>query len=188
MLTRMDDLTRVLNDLDKGDLTASQRLFPLIYDELRRLAAHQLAAERPGQTLQATALVNEVFLRLSGGASPGNWDHRGHFFTAAAEAMRRILIDSARRKKRLKRGGDAERVDLPVDHIAGPMPDQQLLALDEALERFEREFPEKATVVKLRFFAGLTNEEAAQSLGISTATAQRHWTFARAWLFSRLAD
>lgn len=184
----MDELTRVLNSVGQAEAGASQQLFRLIYDELRRMAAHRLAAERPGQTLQATALVHEAFLRLMGGSSQQSWDHRGHFFAAAAEAMRRILIDNARRKSRPKHGGDRGRINLLDDGVAGPMPDEQLLELDEALERFERDHPEKASVVKLRFFAGLTNEQIAETLRISTATVQRHWTFARAWLFSQLND
>jgi RNA polymerase sigma factor (TIGR02999 family) len=152
------------------------------------MATQRLAAERPGQTLQATAIVHEAYLRLFDGASTETWDHRGHFFAAAAEAMRRILIDAARRKKRLKRGGDRERIDLTIEGVADPLPDEQLLELDEALQQFELEHPEKAAVVKLRYFAGLTNEHAAESLNISTATAQRHWTFARAWLFARLSN
>lgn len=188
MLNRMEDLTQALNAMRRGELGAADQLLEQIYAELRRLAAHQLAAERPGQTLQATALVHEVYLRLVGGASPENWDHRGHFFSAAAEAMRRILIDNARRKLRPKHGGDRRRIDLTIANVAGPLADEQLLDLDEALAQLEREHAEKAAVVKLRFFAGLTNEQAAEALGISTATAQRHWTFARAWLFALLDE
>src|SRR5262245_38108549 len=184
----MDEVTEVLSAIANGDPSASAKLLPLVYEELRRLAAHRLANERPGQTLQATALVHEAYLRLVGDAGNSSWNGRGHFFGAAAEAMRRILVENARRKGRLKRGGDGKRIESPLDEIASPLPDERLLAVDEALERMEREFPDKEEIVKLRFYAGLTNEEAAQLLGISTATAQRYWTFARAWLLTELHE
>jgi RNA polymerase sigma factor (TIGR02999 family) len=184
----MDEVTQVLNAIEQGDAGASAKLLPLVYEELRRLAATRLAAERPGQTLQATALVHEAYLRLVGSGASQTWDHRGHFFAAAAEAMRRILIENARRKKRIRHGGQLERLDQPLDELAGSLPDEQLLDLDEALQSFESKFSDKAAVIKLRFFAGLTNEQTAQILGISPATVQRHWTFARAWLFTRLGN
>jgi RNA polymerase sigma factor (TIGR02999 family) len=159
-----------------------------VYDELRRLAAQRLASERAGHTLQATALVHEAYLRLVEGQPPLHWDTRGHFFAAAAEAMRRILIDSARRRRRPKHGGDRKRIDLDESARVSPPPGDDLLALDEALTRLAAEEPVKAELVKLRFFAGLTIPEAAQVLGISEATAQRYWTFARVWLYCAMED
>ena len=188
MLEVMDQVTHVLSAIERGDSGASEKLLPLVYEELRRLAAHKLASERPGQTLQPTALVHEAYLRLVAGAAPQNWNGRGHFFAAAAEAMRRILVESARRKSRLKRGGDNKRIDAPLEELAAPLPDDRLLQVDEALSQFEREFPDKAAIVKLRFFAGFSNAEAAEALGISTATSQRYWTFARAWLFNQIGE
>ncbi len=188
MLESMDDVTQVLCAIERGDPAASAKLLPLVYDELRRLAAHRLANERPGQTLQATALVHEAYLRLIGGTASESWNGRGHFFGAAAEAMRRILVENARRKSRQKRGGDGQRIDAPLDEIESPLPDERLLAVDEALERLEQAFPDKAAVVKLRFFAGLTNAQTAEALGLSTATTQRHWMFARAWLYSEIGN
>jgi RNA polymerase sigma factor (TIGR02999 family) len=182
----MSEVTRILHALKHGDPDAAGRLLPLVYDELRRLAARQLAREKPGQTLQATALVHEAYLRLAGKDAPQGWDSRGHFFAAAAEAMRRILVENARRKKRQKRGGDLRRVDLPLDEAASAARSDDLLALDEALELLAREDPQKAELVKLRFFAGLSVEEAARCLGISRATADRYWAYARAWLYERL--
>lgn len=182
----MSDVTRILEAIGGGDAEAIERLLPLVYDELRRLAAARLAQEAPGQTLQPTALVNEAYLRLVG-AGDSRWETRGHFFSAAAEAMRRILIDRARSKRRQKRGGGAVRLELKELDLAAPPPDEELLALDEALSRLEREDPAKAELVKLRFFAGLTVEQAAQALGISRATADRHWAFARAWLYHEIA-
>jgi RNA polymerase sigma factor (TIGR02999 family) len=187
----------ILSAVEQGDARAAVDLLPLVYQELRRLAAQRLANEQPGQTLQATALVHEAYLRLVGpagdtGASALRWDGRAHFFAAAAEAMRRILIDNARRKKRVKHGGDRERQDLdavdPADlaEISTGVPSDDLLALDEALERFARMDPAKAELVKLRYFAGLTLEEAGRMLGISPATADRHWAFARAWLYKEI--
>jgi RNA polymerase sigma factor (TIGR02999 family) len=173
-----------------GDAHAAGGLLPLVYDELRRLAAVQLAREPGGQTLQATALVHEAYVRLAGAGSGKDWDHRGHFFAAAAEAMRRILIDNARRKKRPKHGGDRRRVSREVAAPGPGMSAEELLDLDEALEKFAKEEPAKAELVKLvklRFFAGRTIPEAAEVLGISRATAERHWTYARTWLYAELS-
>lgn len=184
----MGDVTLLLDAAAAGDPKAAAELLPLVYDELRKLAAARLAHENPGQTLQATALVHEAYLRLVG-SRPQGWDARAHFFAAAAEAMRRILIDRARRRQARKHGGDLRRVELD-DGAAATEPDDQaaadLLALDEALRQFEREDPAKARLVKLRYFAGLSIREAAAALGVSPATAKRHWTYARAWLYGRL--
>jgi RNA polymerase sigma factor (TIGR02999 family) len=179
----MSDVTHLLNAIHQGDPNAASQLLPLVYDELRRLAAAQLARENPGQTLDATALVHEAYLRLVGNQQFA--DHQ-HFFRVAAEAMRRILIDQARHKRRLKAGGDRERVPLSETEPAAETPSEDLLALDEALERFAGIDPVKAELVKLRFFAGLSEEEAAAALGISRATASRHWTYARAWLIDAI--
>ena len=170
-----------------ANLTPGDRLLPLVYEELRKLAAHKMAHESPGQTLQATALVHEVWLRLGGGKQPG-WNNRTHFFAAAAEAMRHILIDNARRKKAMRHGGELERVSLDPDspELAAGMDDGQLLALNEALERLATHDAAKAELVKLRFFAGLTLTEAAETLGYSTPTAKRHWAYARAWLYREM--
>ena len=188
----MSEFTRILTDIEQGDPRAAERLLPLVYDELRRLAAQKLAQERPDHTLQPTALVHEAYLRLvaSGDASAPreqSWDGRGHFFAAAAEAMRRILVENARRKRSLKRGGGLARQDVDADQLATPEPNEDLLALDEALNRFGAKHPVKAEVVKLRYFAGLSSEEAALALGISRATADRYWTYARAWLHREVA-
>jgi RNA polymerase sigma factor (TIGR02999 family) len=182
----MTEVTQMLDAIAAGDRQAAARLLPLVYDELRGLAARKLAQEAPGQTLEATALVHEAYLRLVGLADSARWKDRGHFFAAAAQAMRRILVDKARRKASDKRGGNRQRVELQ-DVPAPPAADEDLLALDEALTRLESEDPEAAAVVQTRYFAGLSVEEAAQSLGISRAAAYRHWTFARAWLLSELA-
>jgi len=181
------EVTRILDALGRGEARAAE-LLPLVYAELRKLAAARLAREPAGQTLQATALVHEAYLRLVGDEPGRPFDGRGHFFAAAAEAMRRILVDNARRKRRPKHGGDLERV--PLDAIAGPDEGRvhDLLALDEALTRFAAEEPLKAELVKLRYFAGLTVEEAAGCLGIAPITAKRHWAVARAWLYAALAD
>jgi RNA polymerase sigma factor (TIGR02999 family) len=178
----MSDVTRILSAIDQGDPQAAGQLLPLIYDELRTLAARRLAQEKPGQTLQATALVHEAYLRLVDAEGRRSWDGRGHFFAAAAEAMRRILIDSARRKQRPKHGGDRYRVDLDDagDAIAPPVDD--LLALDHALEKLASEDRVSADLVKLRYFAGLSIDEAAAALGLSPRTADRRWAYARAWL------
>jgi RNA polymerase sigma factor (TIGR02999 family) len=181
----MSAVTRLLDAAAGGDPAAADELLPLVYDELRRLAAARLAAEKPGQTLQATALVHEAYLRLVGGADPG-WNGRGHFFAAAAEAMRRILVDAARRKRAEKHGGTRARADLRDVPAAADLPPDDLLDLDAALTAFEAEEPEKAALVRLRFFAGLPEAEAAACLGLSRATASRHWAYARAWLLDRL--
>ena len=183
----MSELTRILSAIEQGDPRAAEDLLPLVYDELRRLAAQRLAQERPGQTLQATALVHEAYLRLVGGGRHPRWDSRGHFFAAAAEAMRRILINRARDKECLKRGGGWKRVDLDRLTAADDASDGDLLALDEALQRLARENPPCAALVKLRFFAGLTLEEAAASLGLARRTADRYWAYARAWLYQALS-
>jgi RNA polymerase sigma factor (TIGR02999 family) len=176
------EVTRILNAIDAGNAAASEELLPLVYDELRALAAARLAREQPGHTLQATALVHEAYLRLTGGADR-QWNSRGHFFGAAAEAMRRLLIDNARRKRSLKRGGEYERVNWSQVRLAVETDDERLLALNEALERLEREDADAAALVKLRFFAGLSSPEAARALNISERTAGRLWAFARAWLY-----
>jgi RNA polymerase sigma factor (TIGR02999 family) len=186
----MNDVTRILSAIEQGDPKAAEQLLPLVYDELRRLAARKLAQEKPGQTLQATALVHEAYVRLVGsGPSPAGWSGRNHFLAAAAEAMRRILIEGARRKKAEKRGGGPARVELDRLGLAAELGDasaDDLLDLDEALDRLAREDPPKAELVKLRYFAGLSVEEAAATLGISRATAARHWDYARSWLYDEL--
>jgi RNA polymerase sigma factor (TIGR02999 family) len=185
----MSDVTRILSAIENGDPRAAEQLLPLVYEELRRLAAQRVALEKPGQTLQATALVHEAYLRLVGGDSQSRWDGRGHFFAAAAEAMRRILIDQARRKKSEKAGGQMRRVDVNDDALIDSIDDQdpdKLLALDEALRQLEVEDPFKARLVNLRYFGGLSLPEAAAALGISLATAKRHWVYARSWLYGRL--
>jgi RNA polymerase sigma factor (TIGR02999 family) len=182
MLSSMSEVTHVLSAINTGDPRAAEQLLPLVYDELRKLAAQRLAQETPGQTLQPTALVHEAYLRLVAGDANQPWDCRGHFFAAAAEAMRRILVERARHKKSLKAGGASQRVELAdVEPALGP-PDDDLLALDEALAKLEAHDPRKAELVKLRFFAGLTNEQAAHVLGISTSTADNDWAYARSWL------
>src|SRR5262245_25652458 len=184
----MSDITRILSQIESGDSAAAEQLLPLVYDELRKLAAAKLAQEKPGQTLQATALVHEAYLRLAGGKHPPRWDSSKHFLAAAAEAMRRILVDNARRKKTVKHGGAQQCVEIEVaDSSVGPAL-LDLLALDEALQKFSELEPLKADLVKLRFFAGLTMPEAADALGISLATAERHWTYARTWMFAAMAD
>ena len=188
ILSGMADITRLLSAVEAGDRRAAADLLPLVYDELRKLAAARLAREAPGQTLDSTALVHEAYLRLVGDQT---FDHRGHFFAAAAEAMRRILIDRARQRHSQKRGGDRGRADLdagawlvaPDDRAA-----DDLLALDEALRQFELEDPARAQLVKLRYFAGLSIQDAAAALGISPATAKRHWVYARSWLYGKLQD
>lgn len=181
----MNDLARILSSIEQGDPTAAERLLPLVYEELRRLAAQRLAREKPGQTLQATALVHEAYLRLVGDQ---RYSGEGHFFAAAAEAMRRILVERARRKSRLKHGCERERVDLDTGCLMSEAPSLDLVALDEALSRLAETEPVKADLVKLRFFAGLTMPEAAAALNISLATAERYWTFAKSWLYAELAD
>jgi len=183
----MSDVTRILSRIESGDPSAAEQLLPLVYDELRKLAAARLAQEQPGQTLQATALVHDAYIRLVDVAKVQRWDSRGHFFSAAAEAMRRILVDNARRRDSLKRGGNLDRVDLP--ELVAPLVDEpfDVLALNNALLELESEHPDKANLVKLRYFAGCSLEETAEYLGISRATAQRHWAYARAWLYGRLS-
>jgi RNA polymerase sigma factor (TIGR02999 family) len=187
----MNDITNVMNQIENGDPTAADQLLPLVYDELRKLARQRLSKENPGQTLQATALVPEAYLRLVGGQKDATWDNRGHFFAAAAEAMRRILIDQARRKQSKKHGGDALRVQFDRDISTGTQHDfsaTDLLDIHVALTEFETIDPERASVVKLHFFAGLSLQETADALGISLATAKRRWTYARAWLFGKIND
>ncbi len=190
----MNDVTSILSAIEQGDPQAAEQLLPLVYEELRKLAAQKLAKEKPGQTLATTALVHEAYLRLvpspqHGQATPAEcWNSRGHFFGAAAEAMRRILVESARRKRRLKHGGERQRVDLDSGCLVSAAPSLDLLALDEALSRLAEIEPAKTQLVKLRFFAGLTMPEAAAALGVSLATAERYWTFAKSWLYAELAE
>jgi RNA polymerase sigma factor (TIGR02999 family) len=182
----MHEVTQILSAIEQGDPHAAEQLLPLVYDELRKLAAQRLAQEKPGQTLQATALVHEAYLRLVDVERAQAWNSRGHFFAAAAEAMRRILVESARRRGALKRGHGQERIDLlELADCSGDDP-IDLLALDDVLKQLEEQHPPKAQVVKLRFFAGCSLEETAELLGISRATAERHWAYARAWLFGKL--
>ena len=182
----MNEVTRVLSAIEGGDPHAAEQLLPLVYQELRKLAAQKLAQEEPGQTLEATALVHEAYLRLVDTEKVQHWDSRGHFFAAAAEAMRRILLDRARGKKRLKRGGGRRRIDLDQVKLALDTSDEQLIAVDEALALLEVEDPGAAQLVHLRFFAGLTLKDAAASLGLARRTAERQWAYARAWLYARL--
>jgi RNA polymerase sigma factor (TIGR02999 family) len=181
----MSDVTHILNAMENGDAKAAGQLLPLVYEELRKLAKFKMANEAPGQTLQPTALVHEAWLRVTGGQQRA-WDGRGHFFGAAAEAMRRILIENARRKKALRHGGNQARLNSDELEIVAPIPDEQLLAVDEALDRFAALDKDKAELVKLQYFAGMTIEEAASVLGISEATAKRWWVYARAWLFTEM--
>ncbi len=183
----MSDVTRILNAIAEGDPHAASQLLPLVYDELRQLAAQKLAHEKPGQTLQPTALVHEAYLRLVGEEDEPHWDSRGHFFAAAAEAMRRILIESARRKGRSKHGGGRRRIELDEAHLVADAPPDDLLALDDALRRLEVADPPAARLVELRFFAGLTMPQAALALGIPLRTAERNWTYARTWLHRELS-
>jgi RNA polymerase sigma factor (TIGR02999 family) len=182
----MNEVTRILSGIENGDPSAAEQLLPLVYDELRRLAAGKLAQEKPGQTLQATALVHEAYLRLVDVDRVQHWNSRGHFFAAAAEAMRRILIESARGKAREKRGGDWQRVDLEHLEVTTSLSPDQLVALDDALARLAALDPLAGNLVKLRYFAGLALDQAAAALGVSTATAYRHWAYARAWLHGEL--
>jgi RNA polymerase sigma factor (TIGR02999 family) len=181
----VSEVTRILEAAQRGDAKAADELLPLVYAELRKLAAHKMANEAPGQTLQPTALVHEAWLRLTDGEER-KWDNRGHFFAAAAEAMRRILIDNARRKRALRHGGGQRPVDIQEVEIAAAMKDDELLAMNEALEKFAALDKPKAELVKLRYFAGLTIDQAAETLGISAPTAKRHWTYARAWLYREI--
>jgi RNA polymerase sigma factor (TIGR02999 family) len=183
----MNDVMHILSAIERGDSKAPAQLLPLVYDELRRLAAQRLAQEKPGQTLQPTALVHEAYLRLVGSGTPVRWDGCGHFFAAAAEAMRRILVEEARRKRSLKRGGGRRREPGDLDALLAGGPTQDVLALHEALERLAAHDPVKAKLVELRFFAGLTLEQAAECLGVSPRTADRAWRYARAWLYAAMA-
>ena len=183
----MSEVTRILSGIEAGDPHAAEQFLPLVYDELRQLAAQKLAQEKLGQTLQATALVHEAYLRLVGKDQDQHWDSRRHFFAAAAEAMRRILVEEARRKRSRKRGGGRRRQAADLDALQADGPTQDILALHEALERFAAHDPVKARLVEMRFFAGLTLEQAADCLGISPRTADRAWRYARAWLYAAMA-
>jgi RNA polymerase sigma factor (TIGR02999 family) len=183
----MSEFTAILSALEEGRPKAAEELLGAVYDELRKLAAHRMAQQPPGQTLQPTALVHEAWLKLAGTHQP-SFEHRAHFFAAAAEAMRHILIDRARRKQARKHGGELERVDVGDFELAAPMTDQQLLDLHEALERFAREHPVQAKVVNLRFFVGLTHDEIAELLSLSVSTVKNYWNFSRAWLFRELGE
>ncbi|MFN3189982.1 MAG: sigma-70 family RNA polymerase sigma factor [Aureliella sp.] len=183
----MKDVTAILAAIDRGDMSPADKLLPLVYEELRKLAKARLAKEKSGQTLQPTALVHEAYLRLVDSDQSQRFDSRGHFFAAAAEAMRRILVDRARLKARPKHGGDLKRVDLEPTDAVRESPSEELLAINEALERFEEIDPEKSQLVKLRYFVGMTLIEAADAMGISRATASRHWTFAKAWIANELS-
>jgi RNA polymerase sigma factor (TIGR02999 family) len=184
ILLGMSDVTRILSQIEEGDPQAAEKLLPLVYEELRKLAAVKLAQEKPGQTLVATALVHEAYLRLVDGETRRSYRDHKHFFASAATAMRRILVDSARAKRTEKRGGGRERK--PLEEVSAPLPDDELLALHEALEQLAVEEPLKAQLVELRYFAGLTGEQAAEILGISASAADRHWAFARAWLQTKV--
>jgi RNA polymerase sigma factor (TIGR02999 family) len=180
------EITRILFDIEQGDPSGAARLLPLVYEELRRLAAQKLADERPGQTLQPTALVHEAYLRLVGDDPKRPWANRGHFFAAAAEAMRRILVENARRKRRHRHGGGRQRQDLDLQGLAAPGPDEELLALEDALQKLGQLDPQKAKLVELRYFAGLTGDQAASVLGISPSTVDRQWAYVRAWLLREI--
>ena len=183
----MSDATLLLTAVEQGDPTAAEQLLDLLYGELRRLAASKMAQEAPGQTLQPTALVHEAWLRLVASKNP-RFENRAHFFSAAAEAMRRILIDRARRKLTQRHGGSFERVDLDGQELAAPADDEQLLAVHEVLDNLAKDHPIQAEVVKLRYFVGMTNEETAEALGVSVATVKNYWTFARTWIFNEIKD
>jgi RNA polymerase sigma factor (TIGR02999 family) len=184
----MSEVTRVLSQIESGNPAAAEQLLPMVYDELRKLAAAKLSQEKPGQTLQATALVHEAFLRLVDVDQVQNWNSRGHFFGAAAEAMRRILVERARHKQSLRGGGHLHRRDLDEHDLSAPGPREDILALDEALERLAAKDARKARLVELRYFVGLTGAEAADVLGISVATAERDWAYARAWLHREIGE
>ncbi len=184
----MSDVTQLIHAIDAGDPKASERLLPLVYEELRKLAAAKMAQEKAGQTLQATALVHEAWLRLTGTAEPKAWNGRGHFFGAAAEAMRRILVDRARQKGRVRHGGRLERVDFEHVNLATDDNDETLLAMSDALDALARQSPQKAEIVKLRYFTGLENQEIAQAMGISLSSVERSWAYARSWLHRELKN
>lgn len=184
----MSDVTQILSQIEQGDPAATEKLLPLVYDELRKLAAARMAHEKPGQTLQATALVHEAYVRLVDASSPQRWDNQGHFFAAAAEAMRRILVEQARRKGGPKAGGRHRRVEFSHAEPKVVGPEIDLIALSDAIERLEAKQPRAAQIVKLRFFAGLTNEQAAAALGVSPSTAKLDWTYAKSWLRAELVD
>jgi RNA polymerase sigma factor (TIGR02999 family) len=184
----MGDVTRILFAIEQGDSGAADKLFPLVYNELRRLATHRLSHEKPGQTLQATALVHEVYIRLVDVEKAQQWNSRGHFFSAAAEAMRRLLVENARRKARLKHGGGSARRDMSEIEIAAPLVSKEILAVDEALEKLASVNPTAAQLVKLRYFAGFTMREASEVLHISLRKAEQVWAYARAWLLAEMGD
>lgn len=185
----MTDVTQILTQIENGEPKAAEQLLPLVYAELRRLAATKLAHEKPGQTLQATALVHEAFVRLVDQTTPQQWDNSRHFFSAAAEAMRRILIERARQRASLKRGGDRERIEMEaVEPAILPLACDDVLGLEEALRKLEQQHPRKAELIKLRFFAGLTTAQAAKTLDVSTSTAENDWTYARSWLRLEMSD
>ena len=184
----MSDVTRILSQIESGDPQAAEQLLPLVYNELRKLAAAKLAQEKPGQTFQATALVHEAYMRLVGGKQAQSWNGRGHFFGAAAEAMRRILVDAARRKMAKKQGGELQRVAAELDGVSAANPSDDVLAIDEALVKLAYENPAVAKLVELRYFAGLSIDESAAALEISSRTARRYWTYAKAWLHNQLHD
>jgi RNA polymerase sigma factor (TIGR02999 family) len=184
----MSEVTRILSAIEQGDPRAAEQLLPLVYDELRKLATQRLAQEKPGQTLQATALVHEAYLRLAGESEEQHWNSRGHFFAAAAEAMRRILVEQARHKRSAKAGGQLQRVELHDEQLAAPSRNVDLIALDEALNKLAGQDSRKAELVKLRFFAGLTISQAAAALGIAESTADADWAYAKSWLRLELAD
>ena len=184
----MSEVTRILDQIQEGDPRAAAQLLPLVYDELRKLAAQKLAQERPGQTLQATALIHEAYLRLVDVEKAQHWNSRGHFFAAAAEAMRRILVDKARRKRRRKHGGDRQRVELDEACSLADDGAEQVLLVSDALDKLAQESPDKAAFVKLRFFAGLSAQEAAEAMGISRATGDRYWSYAKVFIYCALED
>jgi RNA polymerase sigma factor (TIGR02999 family) len=186
--TVMNDVTQILSRIESGDPTAAEQLLPLVYDELRRLAAQRLTREKPGQTLQATALVHEAFVRLVGTDTAPQWNGRGHFFAAAAEAMRQLLIERARQKKRIRHGGGRQRIDLDMQLCISADGDDTLLSINDALERLAAKEPEPAQVVKLRYFGGLTIEETAAAMNVSVRTVNRQWSYARAWLYRQLGE
>ena len=188
MLVGMSDVTRILSEIESGDQEAAAQLLPLVYDELRKLAMQRMASERPDHTLQATALVHEAYLRLVGAPEGEEWDNRGHFFAAAAEAMRRILVDSARRRQSAKRGADWERIELDESNMPCDVAKGDLLSMDEAIRKLGQDEPRAAELVKLRFFVGLPLSEAAEVLGFSRATASRYWAYAKAFLVCELED